>query len=86
MWCFSNDQLEAVLHVIGERYRVEGHPNTTVDLVLRGVRAVLRSPEAVKLRVREHPVDPLPLFDVEELSVEVEELAAAPAVSEEGAP
>jgi len=70
MWCFSNDQLEAVLHVIGERYRVEGHPNATVDLVLRGVRAVLRSPEAVRLRVRQHPIEPLPLFEVEEIEPE----------------
>lgn len=70
MWCFSNDQLEAVLFTLGERYRVEGHPPSTVDFALRCVRAVLRSPEAVKLRVREHPVDPLPLFDVEEIEPE----------------
>lgn len=75
MWCFSNDQLEAVLDAVRERYLAAGHPPNTVDFALRATRAVLRSQEAAKLRVREHPVEPLPLFEVEE--IEPEEVTCA---------
>lgn len=70
MWVFDEDNLERALSAVGDRWRQEGHPPATVDLLLRGVRVFLRSPEAAKLHYGTAVINPLPLLEVEEIEPE----------------